>query len=71
MTSKASVFQKTMMNSMHGRRLDLDDDISFVLEGQPMDIIGQGLVTQTERTKVMPPSINKTMKSKMNRKKIM
>ena len=35
-----------------------------------MDIVGMGLVTQQELEKIMTPSINKTLKRNLGRKKI-
>ena len=36
-----------------------------------MDVIGMGLVTQSEIAKIMAPSINKSLKRTLDRKKML
>ena len=47
------------------------DEDDFTREAQPMDVIGMGLVTHTEMSKIMAPSINKTLKRTIDRKRIL
>lgn len=71
-TKGASVFQKTTMNALNFKRMSYDENeihSSIDVQGQTMDVIGLGLVTSTDLSKAMTPSINKTLKRTIDRRR--
>lgn len=52
-TAKASFFQKTTLSAINANRRSFEDE-NLIGDGYPpMDVIGLGLVTQTEKSQVM------------------